>query len=285
MEGAREDRTGVANLHGVKSVAATSSREELAGPASQIDALSGRQEQTGGQTLVTLRLVFSDIVLACLIWYVASVLHGAWGRAELSEIAVVGNVSNVLVWVGLRALLGLYPGYGLDQVEELRRQTYAVGATLAIISTFALVFHIGDLLSRLLLVLGFLSLLLLAPLTRHFVKRGMMRAGVWGKPVVILGAGEAGARLVRELKMEWHLGYRPTAVFDSLLAPVGGVLEGVPYKGTAIDAKHWARKHHIDTAILTMPRARRKSLAKFIGQASENFRYVIVIPTDLTGIT
>src|SRR5215212_248813 len=114
-------------------------------------------------------------------------------RMELSEIAIVGNVSNVLVWVGLRALLGLYPGYGIDQVEELRRQTYAVGATLAIISIFALVFHVGDLLSRLLLVLGFLSLLLLAPLMRHFVKRGMMRAGVWGKPVVILEAGEVGA--------------------------------------------------------------------------------------------
>jgi len=230
-----------------------------------------------------LRLLFSDIVLACLVWYVASILQDVWGNGELSEIAVVGNVANVLVWVGMRALLGLYPGYGLSQTEELRRQTYAVAATLATISIFALVFHVGDLLSRLLLVLGFVSLLLLAPLLRHFVKRGMMRAGVWGKPVVILGAGKAGARLVRALEGEWHLGYRPAAVFDSLLAPVGGVLEGAPYRGTTTEAVHWARKHDIDTAILALPHARRKSLAKFISWASDSFRYVIVIPTDLTG--
>jgi len=272
-------------LQGGRAAAATSSNKGLADPTSQIGTVPERQAQPRSQWLVTSRLVFSDVVLACLIWFVASILHGAWGRAELSEIAIVGNVSNVLVWVGLRALLGLYPGYGLDQTEELRRQTYAVGATLATISTFALVFHIGDLLSRLLLVLGFLSLLLLAPLARHFVKRGMMRAGVWGKPVVILGAGEAGARLMRALQRDWHLGYRPVAVFDSFLAPAGGVLEGVPYRGPTIEAKHWARRQHIDTAILTMPRARRKSFAKLISRAVANFRYVIVIPTDLTGIT
>ena len=89
--------------------------------------------------------------------------------------------------------------------------------------------------------------------------------------------------MVRALESEWHLGYRPVAVFDSLLAPVGGVLEGAPYRGTMTEAVHWAWKHHVDTAILAMPYARRKSLEKFISWASDIFRYVIVIPTDLTG--
>ena len=113
-------------MRSVNAAAATSSDEELAGPASQADTVSGRRVQAGGQTLVTFRLLLSDIVLACLVWYVASILQGVWGNGELSEIAVVGNVSNVLVWIGLRVLLGLYPGYGLNQTEELRRQTYAV---------------------------------------------------------------------------------------------------------------------------------------------------------------
>jgi hypothetical protein len=34
----------------------------------------------------------------------------------------------------LRAFLGLYPGYCLDHGEELRRQTYAVAASVAITS-------------------------------------------------------------------------------------------------------------------------------------------------------
>lgn len=273
----------VAQSQSTEPAAAACSTEELAGPASQIDTVLGRQAQTGKHWLIVSRFVFSDIALACLVWYLASTVQGVWGRGDLSEIAVVGNVSNVLVWVGLRALLGLYPGYGLDQAEELRRQTYALASTLAIVSISALVFQIGDSLSRLLLVFGFLSLLVLAPLVRHLVKRGLMRAGVWGKPVIILGAGKAGARLVRALRREWHLGYRPVAVFDSILAPVGGVLEGLPYRGTMTDAANLARKQDIDTAVFAMPHARRHYLIEFVNQAKLSFRYVIVIP-NLAGV-
>jgi hypothetical protein len=45
-----------------------------------------------------------------------------------------------------------------------------------------------------------------APLLRHLVKRGVMLAGLWGRPVVVFGAGEIGARLVRAPQDEWGLG-------------------------------------------------------------------------------
>ena len=237
------------------------------------------------QRLVTLTLVFLDILLALLIWRAAFIVQSAWGRgdvwgqAELSDISIAIVAVNVGVWVGLRACLGLYPGYGLDQTEELRRQTYAVAATLAIVSVFALAFQVGDLLSRLLLVSGFLGLMLFAPLLRSFAKWGMMRAGAWGKPVVILGAGEGGARLVRTLKREWSLGLRPVAVFDSRLAPASGAVEGVPYQGTVADATSWAREWVTDTAVVAMPRARRGS-RRLLNRVNAVFRYVIVIPNS-----
>jgi Undecaprenyl-phosphate galactose phosphotransferase WbaP len=236
------------------------------------------------QRLVTLALVSLDILLALLIWHAAFLIQGVWGRGELSDISIAIVVVNVGVWVGLRTCLGLYPGYGLDQTEELRRQTYAVAATLAIVSVFALAFHVGDLLSRLLLVSGFLGLMLLAPLLRSFAKWGMMRAGAWGKPVVILGAGEAGAHLVRALKREWGLGLRPVAVFDSRRAPASGALEGVPYQGTLADATSWARKWETDTAVVAMPHARRGS-RKLLNRVNAVFRYVIVIPNTAVAET
>jgi Undecaprenyl-phosphate galactose phosphotransferase WbaP len=236
------------------------------------------------QRLVTLTLVSLDILLALLIWGAAFIVQGAWGRGELSDIAIATVAVNVGVWVGLRACLGLYPGYGLDQTEELRRQTYAVAATLAIVSVFALAFHVGDLLSRLLLVSGFLGLMLLTPLLRAFAKWGMMRAGAWGKPVVILGAGESGAHLVRALKREWGLGLWPVAVFDSRRAPTSGALEGVPYQGTLADATSWAREWVTDTAVVAMPHARRGS-RKLLNRVNAAFRYVIVIPNTAVAET
>jgi hypothetical protein len=102
--------------------------------------------------LVVLGLLLSDILLALAIWLAALVLHGAVGRGSLSELAAASIVRNLGAWVGLRTVLGLYPGYGLDQVEELRRQTFALGATLAIVTTFAFASHVGDALSRVLLL-------------------------------------------------------------------------------------------------------------------------------------
>jgi len=252
--------------------------EQAAVPVSQGDLPSERREPARWrQRLITLSLVSSDVFLALLIWYAASMLRGAFGRSELSAISIAGATANVGVWVGVRALLGLYPGYGLNYVEELRRQTYAVAATLVITSIFALAFQVGGLLSCLLLVFGFLGLLILAPPLRYLVKRGTAHLGLWGKPVVILGAGETGKRLVGTLKREWSLGFRPIAVFDNRLAPVEGAIAGVPYRGTLADAMGLARERAADTAIFAMPHARRSRLAKFVELASRNFRNVIVI--------
>jgi FlaA1/EpsC-like NDP-sugar epimerase len=169
------------------------------------------------QRLVVLTLLSLDVLLALLVWGAAFIVQSVSGQGALSAVSAAGIAPNIGVWVGLRALLGLYPGYGLDYVEELRRQTYAVAAALAITSIFALAFHVGDLLSRLLLVFGFSGLLVLAPLLRHVTKRRMIRSGLWGKPVVILGAGRAGERLLSALQRERSLGLRPIAVFDNRL--------------------------------------------------------------------
>jgi hypothetical protein len=211
-------------------------------------------------------------------------VQGIWGRGELLGTSFAAAAANVLVWVGLRGLVGLYPGYGLSQAEELRRQSYAVAATLAITSVFALTIQVAGLLSRLLLVSGFLGLLVSAPLLRHLVKRVMWRAGLWGKSVVVFGAGETGARLVRSLQDEWALGFKPVAVFDNRLAPVGRVLEGVPYAGTLTDAMGADRRRAVDTVIFAMPQARRNYLSRFVGRASRHFRNVVIIP-DVAGLT
>jgi Undecaprenyl-phosphate galactose phosphotransferase WbaP len=245
--------------------------------------LPGRRAQIRRQRLVVLALILSDAALAFVVWGVALAVHGAFGRGPLTEIAAASILPSTVVWLGLRALVGLYPGYGLDQVEELRRQTYAVAATLAITTTFALALKVGDSLSRLLLISSFLGLALLAPFARHLVKRWVARAGLWGKPVAILGADRTAAHVLRALRREWELGFRPVAVFDDRRV-AEGELEGVPYGGAVAAAGGWAGDHGVDTAILAVPGAHGARLTEFVDWASASFRSVIIIP-DLGGIT
>ena len=193
-------------------------------------------------------------------------------------------VSNTVVWLGLRALLGLYPGYGLSPVEELRRQTYATVATLAILAILALAFQSGDQLSRLLVALSFLERLFLAPIGRHFVKRSIAKVGFWRKPAVIVGAGQNGKNLVRTLKEEWGLGLRPVACFDYHLSAAGRVHEEVLHGGSLTLMLKRARKQGVDTAILAMPDVRREHLRRFVDIAHHCLPHVIVIP-NLGGMT
>ena len=243
-----------------------------------------RRVESRRRSLVVSTLVLSDILLALMTWQAASVLQGALGHGQVSAIASASIVPNVVAWVGLRAVLGLYPGYGLDAVEELRRQSLALFATVTIIAVFAFASHVGGALSRLLLFGWALGLLLAAPVVRHLVKSMMRQIGLWCKPVVVLGTQEAGARMLRVLQNEWQLGFEPVGVFDNRLAPVEGALEGVLYGGTLNDATTMAQECGVDTAIFAMPHTRREHLVRLVNVASTRFRYVIVMP-NLDGIT
>jgi Undecaprenyl-phosphate galactose phosphotransferase WbaP len=234
--------------------------------------------------LTVFALISSDVILVFLVWQVASLFQTLWGRGPLSDITVLGIVPFTAMWIGLRALLGLYPGYGWSPVEELRRQTYAVVATLAGTAIVSIAFHVGDVISRLLLISSLLGLSVLGPLARHFAKWQMRKIGLWGKPVVIVGSGKGGAQAVRLLEKEWQLGYRPVAVFDSRAAPAEGLLEGVPYEGTLVDAVFSNWNQAVDTAIFVAPQNPREHLSKHVGWASDRFRHVMIIP-DLSRTT
>ncbi len=227
-------------------------------------------------------LVLSDVLLALAIWQATFLLRYPLGLGPPSAATTASVVPTSIAWVGLRAALGLYPGYGLGYVEELRRQTFALLATLGITTVFVFAWQAGDSLSRLSLLAWAMSLLLVAPVARYWVKRAMMRMGLWSKPVVVIDAQEAGHRVLERLQREWYLGFEPVGVYDNRVAPVSREIRGVPYRGTLTDAVALARKGEVDTVIFAVPNGLRENLAGFVTLASQSFRHV-VITTDLVG--
>ena len=234
--------------------------------------------------IASIVLILSDVILAVLIWGMAYVIQDIWGRGPLSEVAVGSMAPAIAVWLALRALLGLYPGYGLDSVEQLRRHSYSVLWTLAILAVCALGFQIGDLLSRLLLILVFLGLLVCAPVARYFVKLSMKEFGLWGKSAVILSYKGAGKTVAENLKLNWGLGYKPVAIFDYRLEEASGFREVVDDQQFLAEVTDLAREENLDTAIVAMPHARREQLTKLINLASISFRHILIIP-NLGGVT
>src|SRR3712207_5050245 len=121
----------------------------------QVEALSKPSTEAWRQRLVNLALISSDVVLALIIWEIACLVQIALVPGYLSGAAGALVVPVALAWVVLRATQGLYPGYGMDEAEELRRQTRALLGTVALAAVFALAFQIGDARSRLSLAVVF----------------------------------------------------------------------------------------------------------------------------------
>jgi Undecaprenyl-phosphate galactose phosphotransferase WbaP len=254
-----------------------------------------RWRQIWRQRLTITLLVLSDVLVALLVLVVATLLQGIWGRGALSPAAIATIVPAVAVWVGLRALMELYPGYGLDAVQEVRRHTYAALAALAMLVTFALGIRTVGSLSRLLLIVFFSGLLILIPFTRYLTKVALKKVGVWGKPIIIFGSGQndgmTRGRIAKLLQDNWELGYDPVAVFDCRLphSPTGNgalverSLRGSAFEETLTSVADLARRQGVNTAILAMPHTSREQLAKVIELASVSFRHVLITP-DLSGI-
>jgi Undecaprenyl-phosphate galactose phosphotransferase WbaP len=228
--------------------------------------------------LVICIMVLSDFLVGLMMWQVASVVQGVLGRWQVSGLATASIVPNIMTWIGLRGVLGLYPGYGRDEVEDLRGQTIALGATVAVIAVSLFAFQIGAL-SRLLLLGWALGLLLAAPIARYFTKWTMEQAGLWGKPVVVVGSRDVGRRMVDTLRKEWHLGFRPVDFFDgrSNLQDAGVATAGTPNGRALTDTIAMARWYGLDTAILAMSH-KQDHLARIMPLISTSFRYVIVMP-------
>ena len=135
--------------------------------------------------IASLVLIFSDVVLALAVWGVAIVVRAAWGTSTIAGVLPTNTIAGVLpvtVWVVLRAVLGLYSSYGLNTLDELRRQSYATLGALLIASAF-LGLHQGQDVSRSVLIGGFLVLLIAAPLVRQVVKWSLKKARLWGNRV------------------------------------------------------------------------------------------------------
>jgi Undecaprenyl-phosphate galactose phosphotransferase WbaP len=232
----------------------------------------------------------SDALLAVLVWLAAYELQKIWGTWKdfPSQTVMVVGVFAVAVWIGLRSLLGLYPGYGLSSAERLRRHTYSVIGTFAALAFAIFLFPLGFITSqfgsfdlvgrlpRLLLALGFVGLLLLPPLVQGLARWGTWRLGIWGRPVVVIGDKDTGARTVKLLEEEWVLGYAPVALID--------LGHGPSHEEAMTQVENLARRRGVDSIIVATPYIRRSHLAPLVSRASRSFRHVLLI-SNLGGIT
>ncbi|ESA33029.1 udp-phosphate galactose phosphotransferase [Leptolyngbya sp. Heron Island J] len=179
-------------------------------------------------------------------------------------------------------LAGLYPGHGIGPVEELRR--LALTTTLIYLTLGSAVFLFRDLqlYSRAAFLMAWGLSIILVLLGRYALRALVAKRSWWGYPVLVLGAGETGALVIRTLHRQPSLGLKPVAVLDDDVNK-HGMLEGVPVIGNLAQAPVLANRDQIPYAIVAMPGVHRDRLLYVAQRYGSAFPHLLIIP-DLFGM-
>lgn len=205
--------------------------------------------------------------------------------ADLSLLANPFSATTyaLLLWPVLAWREGLYPGYGLTAPKELRKQVAASAYAALIFAAGTIIF--GEDLPVSIGTLGATFLLSLAslPLGRASLKRLLLRAGAWGRELVIFGAGRAGTAVARMLLRHPLEGLKPVAFFDDDRAKRELRPLGLPVLGSLAEAPEYARNKRINHAVIAIPTMPLLKLSDFVHKTSRLFRHVQVVP-ELSGL-
>jgi Undecaprenyl-phosphate galactose phosphotransferase WbaP len=159
-------------------------------------------------------LILSDILIIAFCMLLAyllrsEVLPGAFGVeafVPLTNYLTLWPLVAVLVL--LRAVFGLYPGYGLNPADELRRQTLSSSLILFFTLAGGALFQFNLTYSRIVLVLTGIFIIITLPIFRAFSKEVLSRASFYGTSLWIIGNSERADEFRRILKETPVLGLR-----------------------------------------------------------------------------
>lgn len=172
-----------------------------------------------------------------------------------------------LVKTLINYLFGLYGSlWRYASIEELMKVIIAVTAGGAASIFLSWILHYGF--PRSIPIISWMITIILLGGSRFSYRVARRLRNRWSKEdfaakrVLIIGAGDAGVMVLRELK-DYHVGgYEPVAVLDDDRWKQGTKILGVPVKGGVDKIKQVAAEEKIDEIIIAMPSAGKKRISE-----------------------
>ncbi len=187
---------------------------------------------------------------------------------KLLVFASFGLYSGVWRYVGLRDLISILKAVTLSSVLAIASMTMLFRFELFPRSVFAI-----DWMALLLLVAGVRSLI------RAIREYLFSLSDTKGKRIVIVGAGDAGEMVLRELRNNNRLNYVPVGFFDDDPDKQGRRIHGVPVLGKRDQIPETVAQLGIDQIMVAIPSAHAESLARIVKICESSGVPVTVMPS------
>jgi len=171
--------------------------------------------------------------------------------------------------------------------DEVRELTKAVTAAVIVIFAVTSLGKFTYEVSRLTLVLLYVSGIAVFPFMRLMGKKMLFRLNIWKENLIIIGAGRAGKEIARGLGSEGHLGYNIIGFLDDDPDKIGRTLEinnkELKVFGKVKNFTKFLSLMDISSVIIAIPSYSVEDLARLTENVQKYTRRVLIVP-DLKGI-
>ena len=231
----------------------------------------------------SLMAALHDAIATIIAWYFAYLLRFNFTPpAEFSSemwrtLGCIVPLQALIFW-----RFGLYQGiWRYASIPDLRRILFAVSMGTVSIPLLFWMLRLEVIIPRSVLVLYPLLLLLLmggSRLVYRLWKERALYAGMAlrGEPVIVLGAGESGVALSKELARsnDWRL----VGFLDDDRSKQGCTLNGIKVLGKLDSLSHWSKKLGVGQVIIAMPSASHQLRKKVIDMANQQGIKALTVP-------
>lgn len=252
----------------------------VAGWRSATYKLNPAQDTASRQLFIKLTLAAADLGMALTAFLLADrlrvLLGGGAPIANLAPEKLLSILATLLLWPATAWLQGLYPAYGVGAAKELSKQVGSAVYAGLILSVGVLLFNRELPLPRTTLAWLIIFSLVLLPLGRALTKRLLHAAGIWGRPVILLGAGALGQSVARALYKRPLDGLTPIALFEA--APKTDLVDAIPVLPGFDHARHFAADKGVKHLIVTTPPEEALEIRKVLQKSGSLFNTVQFVP-------
>lgn len=194
--------------------------------------------------------------------------------ASYIPVIIAVMVMNAIV----SAWRGIYPGYGMCAIAELRTTFYSLTSVFAAVIMVSF-FTRGVLpYSRSILFMAWLLGLPVLAGSRMLVRRWLSHKPWYGIPVLIVGENSLAKRIVDSLRNNLHIGLRPMVIIEPNESSAEyGYYQGVPVIGGERAIGPLSRRYGLTHGIVALPNVTSEQLSRLIEGPCRNFSHITFV--------
>ena len=169
----------------------------------------------------------------------------------------------------------LYPGAGVNKIEEVRRLAGSVCIAHVLIFLWYVFFPLTEEIRIPAILISMVLTAVLLPISRGLVRRLMKCLQIGQTNILIAGAGKGGAQIAFEFSQDSYFGFKVVGFLDDDPAKQNQIISGYPVLGSLSDAQEVAQKYNVRYLVCCIP---VQVLAKFYRQFTLYFKHIMIVP-------